>query len=79
MLNNSRPPTESTTATDRGALVTLPPSDSVAQQSDNGATVNGYHDQWEPPKGGWGCLLIIMIAGWALIYFLYDTLKELLR
>jgi hypothetical protein len=41
--------------------------------------MNGYHDQWEPPRGGWGLLLIILIAGWALMSWIYDTVKKLFR
>ena len=41
--------------------------------------MNDYHDQWEPPRGGWGLLAIIMIVGWVLIFWAYDTLKEWLR
>ena len=37
---------------------------------------NGYHDQWEPPKGGWGCLLIILITGWALIFLAARWLRS---
>jgi hypothetical protein len=37
--------------------------------------MNGYHDQWEPPRGGWGLLLILLIACWAGIYFLYRFIK----
>jgi hypothetical protein len=37
------------------------------------------NDDWEPPRGGWGLLLIIMIGGWALIFWIWNILKEVLR
>jgi hypothetical protein len=33
------------------------------------------HDDWEPPRGGWGLLLLIILGFWISAYLLWRWVR----
>jgi hypothetical protein len=34
------------------------------------------HDDWEPPRGGWGLLLLLILTFWIGVYLLWKWARS---